>query len=154
MTISITKSQLKRLIQESVRKHLNEQTGDGDTDEVYDHMLMAMFWSSTDDNGEPMDRDYGEEDLSPETAAELQAAVTKFSSMVFAQTGKTLWEIADEDEQDLEMMGHDLWLTAAEHGAGFWDGDWPKYGDLLTKISQSALRNTDLYVGDDGVVYL
>jgi len=33
---------------------------------------------------------------------------------------------------------HDFWLTRNGHGAGFWDGDWPKYqGDMFTNIAQS-----------------
>lgn len=49
------------------------------------------------------------------------------------------------------MAGHDFWLTSAGHGAGFWDGDWPKYGDLLTKKCEN--QEINLYVGDDGKIY-
>lgn len=30
-------------------------------------------------------------------------------------------------------VGHDLYLTVAGHGAGFWDGDYDEYGDILTE---------------------
>jgi hypothetical protein len=39
------------------------------------------------------------------------------------------------DESELARAGHDFWLTRNGHGAGFWDGDWPTYGDLLTKVA-------------------
>ena len=31
-----------------------------------------------------------------------------------------------------DAFGSDLYLTAAGHGAGFWDGDWGPAGDALT----------------------
>jgi len=31
--------------------------------------------------------------------------------------------------------GHDYWLTAVGHGAGFLDGDWPINGDKLTALA-------------------
>ena len=36
----------------------------------------------------------------------------------------------------LAQAGHDFWLTRNGHGAGFWDGDWPKYGKMFTEISE------------------
>lgn len=36
-----------------------------------------------------------------------------------------------------DQAGHDFLLTRNGHGVGFWDGDWPKYGDWLSKISES-----------------
>lgn len=36
-----------------------------------------------------------------------------------------------------EHIGHDLWLTRQGHGAGFWDGDYPReLGDELTKVAE------------------
>ena len=39
------------------------------------------------------------------------------------------------DDQAIDA-GHDFWLTRNGHGAGFWDGDWPAYGDMFTAISK------------------
>ena len=39
-------------------------------------------------------------------------------------------------ESQVGQAGHDFWLTRNGHGAGFWDGDWPKYGEMFTKISK------------------
>ncbi len=38
---------------------------------------------------------------------------------------------------DIACAGHDFWLTRNRHGAGFWDGDWPTYGELFTTIAES-----------------
>lgn len=36
-----------------------------------------------------------------------------------------------------EQAGTDLHLTRNRHGAGFWDGGWPKLGDRLTAIART-----------------
>jgi len=46
-----------------------------------------------------------------------------------------------------------LWLTIAGHGAGFWDGDWPLNGDLLTQWCKSYQYKIEPYIGDDDKVY-
>jgi hypothetical protein len=40
-----------------------------------------------------------------------------------------------EPEQTFNQLGHDFALTHTRQGAGFWDGDWPVYGEMLTKLS-------------------
>jgi len=55
------------------------------------------------------------------------------------------------------QAGHDLWLTRAGHGCGFWDGDWDgdwgkRLGDLLT-IRAKRLGELDLCQGGDGMLY-
>jgi len=40
---------------------------------------------------------------------------------------------ADLEGADMAQAGHDFYLTRNRHGAGFWDGDYPKdVGDRLT----------------------
>lgn len=43
------------------------------------------------------------------------------------------------------QAGHDFWLTRNGHGAGFWDGGWPKHGDVLTKAAK-VYGSVDLYL--------
>lgn len=53
-----------------------------------------------------------------------------------------------------ELAGHDFWLTRNRHGAGFWDGDWIEpEAELLTQASH-AFGEIDLYLGDDGKIYI
>ena len=40
-------------------------------------------------------------------------------------------------DEEIEKAGYDFWLTRNGHGAGFWDGDWPKYGEMFTKMAKS-----------------
>lgn len=42
----------------------------------------------------------------------------------------------EETFKSFSDLGHDFALTQTEQGAGFWDGDWPKYGEMLTKLSE------------------
>jgi len=66
-----------------------------------------------------------------------------------------IFETAHDREIDSAYMsaGHDFWLTRNGHGAGFWDGDWPKdEGERMTATSK-AFGETNVYVGDDGLIY-
>lgn len=66
---------------------------------------------------------------------------------------------ADPDHSDTQRGGlyeyaaHDLCLTSNGHGAGFWDGGWPIYGGMFTKLSE-AIGGVEPYIGDDGKIYL
>lgn len=67
-------------------------------------------------------------------------------------------DLRDETQSDLEgffkshhetiegrenQAGHDFYLTRYGHGAGFWDGDWPREtGQTLTKAAH-AYGSTD-----------
>ena len=50
-------------------------------------------------------------------------------------------------DDQIDQAGHDFWLTRNGHGAGFWDGDWPKHGDMFTKISE-CYGSVDPYFED------
>ena len=109
--------------------------------------ITCALWSSTDesreDGGDPMDQNYGPENLAPETLAAMQADCDVFRE----RAGAMLDEHADPD-----MGAHDFWLTRNHHGAGFWDGDWPTNGDALTKLAHE-FGEVNLCVGDDGSIY-
>jgi hypothetical protein len=118
--------------------------------------IEAALWSTNDNadeqGGEPLDANYGVEDIAPETlelmiedCADFQERFGELildeqDSARFNQYGR--WEIA----------GHDFWLNREGHGSGFWDGGWPKHGDELSEAAQSY-GGFELYVGDDGLIY-
>jgi len=104
--------------------------------------IEAMLWASTDDNGEPMDSQYDDTDLSDEARARIERDCAGFLLANWEWIGS-----------EYERAGHDFWLTRNRHGAGFWDGDWPEHGDALTQAAH-GYGETDLYVGDDGKLYL
>ncbi len=113
--------------------------------------IACALWSSSDnsrdDGGDPLDDNYGPNDLAPETLAAMIKECRDFRDYVRETLG------AEAAEQvDTSCGGHDFWLTRNAHGAGFWDGDWGTLGDDLTKASKT-FGSCDLYVGDDGKIY-
>lgn len=120
----------------------------------FDAYIQAALWSSTGDDDEPLDREYGPEDIDGATLDKMLADCTAFWS-----TNETTLESCDQHADDhfgcgLEAQaGHDFWLTRCGHGAGFWDGDWPE--PQATRLDEAAKRfgNVDLYVGDDGKIH-
>lgn len=110
--------------------------------EFFAQYVETALWSSTDENGEPLDSSYGFNDVSPETLEKMKADCLEF-----------LIE-ADEFLADMDagQAGHDFWLTRCGHGAGFWDRGLGEVGEKLTEISK-GFGSVDLYVCDDGKVY-
>lgn len=116
--------------------------------------IECALWSSTADDGTPLDRDYDESDIAEETHARMQADCAKFVE----ENAATL-DAADPQARarircdTYEQAGRDFWFTRNGHGAGFWDGDWPEpYAKVLTDAAH-AFGECDLYVGDDGRIY-
>lgn len=103
--------------------------------------IETALWSSTDGDGEPLDKNFGPEDISPETLKQSIKDCDKFQ--------RENW---DDISSNLERAGHDFWLTRNRHGAGFWDGDWGDAGDRLTKAAHK-FREIYLYIGNDGLIY-
>ncbi len=104
--------------------------------------IITALWSSMDNSddqgGDPLDANYGPEDIAPETLASIHEDCETFQR-----------DHAEDIGGDLERAGHDFWLTRNHHGAGFWDGDWQeKAGQRLTEASH-AYGECDLYIGDD-----
>lgn len=115
-----------------------------DADEVLSSYIEAALWSSNDDDGTPLDTNYDRSDIAPSTIASMKRDVEKFVSVL--KRAKDL----DLDGWSNEQIGHDLWLSRNGHGAGFFDRDLPS-ADRLQKFAK-AMREVDLYVGDDGKV--
>ena len=110
--------------------------------------LESALWSSTDDEGTPLDdAKYADIELSPELIALFNTDCANFRA-----DNAALLEQASEYQSE-GHQAHDFWLTRNGHGAGFWDGNYPKeLGEALTKASK-AFDTCDLYIGDDGKMY-
>lgn len=96
--------------------------------------------------GEPLDKNYGLEDIAPKSLAAMQDDCIQFRC--FRGNARLLRESSLSDEQ----AGHDFWLTRNGHGAGFWDRGLGDIGEMLSAAAKS-FGSADLYVGDDGKVY-
>ena len=104
--------------------------------------LITLLWSSSDDEGEPLDRKYSISDIDdPDNA--IDRVLCQFKSMVEADPVLiSLENITELTGNDYDRIAHDLCLTINRHGAGFWDGDYSPdgivsgiIGDRLTEIS-------------------
>ena len=117
--------------------------------------IECALWSSVDDGGEPLDSNQdGADALAPETLARIEQDCAAF----IAANKTNLAEYAErwpnsQYHSASECAGHDFWLTRVGHGAGFWDRGFGSLGERLTDSSEK-FGGLDLYVGDDGKLYL
>ena len=112
-----------------------------DAAQFVESYLEALVWSSGDESDEWNDA-LVSEDLKTRADVECRAFLYRVACFIDAEP----------TAPGMAQAGHDFALTRNGHGAGFWDGDWPVYGDLLTKASES-FGEIDPYAGDDGLIY-
>jgi hypothetical protein len=124
-----------------------------DVENVLRAYVACAVWSSHDEEGEPLDREYGPEDVAPEALASMREDVSAFLADTDLADALAFWRA----EFGTEQIGHDFWLTRNRHGAGFWDRFMSEpgasFGRVLTDAAH-AYGSCDLYVGDDGRIYL
>lgn len=142
-----------------------------DFDTFHDGFITAALWSSTDDEGEPLDANYDASDFDDDSATNLEAIARHFwyrNACYLEAIAKEHGRFAGNHGYTLDALaGHDLWLTMCGHGAGFRDRDFYKvtsetltddddeprvycYGDMFTKAAE-AIGNVDLYTHDSKV---
>lgn len=115
--------------------------------------IDTLLWATFDDDGEPLEDNYGVASIAPETMQRIQDDCSRFWAMV-ESAGIDLDNELLVDGDATEQAAHDFWLTRNGHGAGFWDGDWAQdVEDRLTDIAQ-AFGEVWPYVGDDGRVHI
>lgn len=88
---------------------------------------QTALWSSTDEAGKALDRQFNVLDFSTAAAERMRADCTMFF-------------VANRDDigNEFTRAGRDFWLTRNRHGAGFWDGDWPdEIGKRLTAAAHA-----------------
>lgn len=116
-------------------------------------MLTASAWDVEEDGVAVL------EDYAPKAIAALEQVARRFFDaarlMIQDDKPRDAWANDCGDRGRWSAAGHDFWLTAVGHGAGFWDGDWPHHGDRLTALVEETVRrgSLDVYRGDDGKVY-
>lgn len=96
------------------------------SDRVAESYAQTLAWTMTEcrEDGSCGDSFHGYNwlglsDLPNDIADEIRSDVAGFLAMV--EEAFDVFPLADA-----EQTGHDLYLTCAHHGAGFWDGDYPQ----------------------------
>ena len=106
--------------------------------------IETALWSSMDNandqGGEPLDANYGPDDIDPETMAQMITDCTSFQD-------RNAGLLSDSGLAD-KRAGFYFWLSRNGHGSGFFDEDLDALQDAA-----KAYGSFDLYVGDDGVIY-
>jgi len=115
--------------------------------EFLQHYIETALWSShsTDDEGQDFHFDSADYELAPETLAKFTADCLKFQEGYPAIVG--------DAEFDESKVAHDFWLTRNRHGAGFWDGDYPKEMRIALTDYAHSFGECELYLGDDGKIH-
>jgi len=129
-----------------------------DVDEFTRAYIETALWSSTDDEGVPLDRNYCWSHIADDDLNKMVADCKRFqeqqNAVIQAAIDSDKGVMYGPDFGPWGRAGHDFWLTRNGHGAGFWDGDWPEpQAEQLTAASK-AFGEYNLYVGDDGKLYL
>ena len=134
----------------------------------FDAYVRCALWSSTDNSivkggdshpdsngGDPLDDNYGPDDIAPETLASMrkdcdafvEANATDLASLIGT---RPKYHNGVYDDGD---AGHDYWLSRNGHGAGFFDNG-EAHGDAWDRLQEAAERfgEVNLYV-DEGRVH-
>lgn len=117
-------------------RRANPSPAKGSMDAFTRAYIEAALFSSSDDDGRPLERNYSAKDILGATLAEMKRDCAAFQR---------------ENRHDLAegtatQGGHDFWLTRNREGAGFWDGDWPEPAASNLTKSAHFYGSYDLYV--------
>lgn len=108
--------------------------------------IECAIWSSTDDEGNPLDA-LGL-DLDADSLAAMRADCAEFMEANQA----LLDEATERVGYSWGRAGHDYWLTRNGHGAGYWDRDELAADDLGDRLTEACAAAGEAYltVTDDG----
>lgn len=118
------------------------------------YIAAALFSTSDESGGVPLDHNYDVDDVSAETRDAMAADCFPFLA---APNVLALIEDADNGLHfyahggTFSRAGHDLWFTRNGHGVGFWEPEWQAAVDPNGDLDKAAraMGGYDLYVSDD-----
>lgn len=127
-----------------------------DFNEFFSAYLETALWASYDVSYEsgsvPLGDNYSTGDIVEECVATMRQDCQKFFDQNYDVVEAAEFSYGP-DYGRWGRVGHDFWLTRNRCGAGFLDGDYSDdAGEILTEASRQ-FGETDLYVGNDNVIY-
>lgn len=105
--------------------------------------IDAALFSSTDDDGDPLDANFSPASFTQEARAKMAGWVADFLADAEEIISETECARGNGEYSKWEQAGQDLWFTSARHGVGFWDGDWPE--DAGRKLTALARKHVPEY---------
>lgn len=75
--------------------------------------VEAALWTSLDENEQPLDKNFGPDDIAVETLEQMKSDCAAFRA--------DNEELLEKSGLSLERQGHNFWLSRNGHGAGFFD---------------------------------
>lgn len=116
-------------------------------DDFFAAYVVCAIWSSTDDDGNPLDSEHSADDISPECLDKMRFDCLDF----WTQAGGLLCDENCLTSKWEERAGRDFWLTRNGHGAGFWDCDWEE--PAASELAALAEKFGEAYLwAEDGVI--
>lgn len=118
--------------------------------------ITCALWSSNDESdesgGEPMDRNYNDDDLTFSCRKRMEDDCEDFVLANMADLVEYTQRYAPTGEYEVwECAGHDFWLTRNGHGAGYWDRGLHELGDRLTKAAH-VYGEANLFINEEDQV--
>ena len=104
--------------------------------------ITCALCSSSDNNDEPLDKNYAQDDIALETLFAMVEDCFNFR----------VNNASDMKDLDIVQCGHDFWLTRQHHEAGFSERNLGEVGDRLTEAAKK-FGEVHLHVGDDEQIY-
>jgi len=112
-----------------------------DINEIVNCYLICALWTNDDEEEFEGKTIY---DFSEESKKLAESEIKWFVTVA----GDAIDDIPDD------ILGHDLWLTRNGHGSGFWDRGYNEDIEKILVDLSKELGYTDIYVGDDDLIYL
>lgn len=134
-------------------------------DEFTQGYIEALFFTACDESDQD---ESGNPNQSPEWSlamldesawivieADCEAMQRQIAIFLQINDLEAICDKALQDDDNAERKaGRDFLYTRNGHGCGFWDGDWAEpHAERLTFCAK-AFRENDLYISDDGKLYL
>jgi hypothetical protein len=142
MALSIRKEAMEKATQE-YNSYVAEIRNKITKDPFIKSYITCALCSSTDANNDPLDKNYGQNDIALATLFEMVQDCFNFR----------VNNAADLKDLNLETCGHDFWLTRNQLTADFGDRSLGEVGDRLTEAA-AKFGEVRLQVGDDRQIYL
>lgn len=115
-------------------------------DQFVEGYVTCALWSSNDEDGDSFNETgFDSGDIASASIASMHEDCRDFlddNIVDLLASGMTA-----------SSAGNDFWLTRNGHGTGFWDRGLGAVGERLTAAAK-VYGGQDMYVGDDGKLYI